>query len=242
MNIKAGIDEFALFEIGKGHNKLAKLDDDGLPTEQLRVAMVYAAKTPQPGAAYYRAKRMAEYLASSLGLSVACRPLPGDSTLVLAKPFEPKRSARLVDQASGQTIGIVGEYKQSTAKGFKLPAYSAGFELLPEAIMQAQLHGGMKYVPLSRFPSAERDICFQVDKCVTYAQLLESVTGAMGDIVMTTTVQPLDIYQGDDATTKNITVRLRFSSHDRTLTADEITAAVQAVTVTTMEQVNATIV
>ncbi|MEO7904980.1 MAG: phenylalanine--tRNA ligase subunit beta [Candidatus Saccharimonadales bacterium] len=242
MNIKAGVDEFALFEIGKGHSKLAKLDDDGLPTEQLRVAMVYAAKVAQPGASYYRAKRMAEYLATSLGLSVVCRPLPADSTLVLAKPFEPKRSARLVDQASGQTIGIVGEYRRSVAKGFKLPAYSAGFELLPEAIMQAQPHSGAKYVPLSRYPSAERDICFQVDKSVAYGQLLEAVTGAVGDVAMTTTVQPLDIYQADDAATKNITVRLRFSLHDRTLTADEIAAAVEAITVTAMEQVDATIV
>ncbi|QQS19253.1 hypothetical protein IPL68_08075 [Candidatus Saccharibacteria bacterium] len=42
-NIKAGHDEFALFELGKGHDKNLS-DDEGLPKELEYVELVYAAK------------------------------------------------------------------------------------------------------------------------------------------------------------------------------------------------------
>ena len=229
MNIKAGIDEFALFEIGKGHSKQAEVDEDGLPVELSRLGFVYAAKTARPGAPYYRAKAHVAYLAKSLGLTLEYKPLPASSSLVFAAPFEPKRSARVVDVVSGQSIGVVGEYKQSVATKFKLPAYSAGFELLPEAVLLTQAHRGQSYVPSSRYPSAERDICFQVDEGVSYQQIIDGAMSVLSEHHLSVHVTPVDIYQAEHESAKNITIRLEINAADKTLTNDEVTALVDAV-------------
>ncbi len=66
VNIKAGHDSFALFEIGKGHTK-GQLDEAGLPKEFECVSSVIADKKKN-GAAYYQAKRFVEELLQEFGL------------------------------------------------------------------------------------------------------------------------------------------------------------------------------
>lgn len=230
VNSKAGYDEFALFEIGKAHSKSAISEVDGLPVELARVALTYAAKVAQPGAPYYRAKSMVEYLTASLGLEVVFKPLPADMTLVVSAPFEPRRSARVIDVKSGQSLGIVGEYKQSVMRNFKLPSYSAGFELLPEAIELARRHVTNNYRPLSRYPSTERDICFQVDQVVTHAQVVDAAKLALREVDLETAVTTVDIYQPEVGETKNITLRIRLAANDRTLTSEEVAVVISKLT------------
>jgi phenylalanyl-tRNA synthetase beta chain len=241
-NSKAGYDEFALFEIGKAHSKLAISEIDGLPVELTRVALTYAAKVAQAGASYYRAKAMVEYLTASLGLEVIFKPLPAETTLVVATPFEPRRSARVIDVKSGQSLGIVGEYKQSVVRNFKLPTYSAGFELLPEAIELAQKHVSNTYRPLSRYPGTERDICFQVDQVVTHAQVIDAAKLALREIELETAVTTIDIYQPDDDETKNITLRIRLTANDRTLTSEEVSVTISKLTDEVVTATSATVV
>lgn len=229
-NSRAGYDEFALFEIGKAHSKSAISEVDGLPVELARVGFTYAAKVAQPGAPYYRAKAMAEYLASSLGLEVVFKPLPAETTLVVAAPFEPRRSARVIDVKSGQSLGIVGEYKQSVVRNFKLPAYSAGFELLPEAIELAQKHVTNAYRPLSRYPSTERDICFQIDHVVAHAQVIDAAKLALRENELESAITTIDIYQPNNGDTKNITLRIRLTASDRTLTSEEVATVIAKLT------------
>jgi phenylalanyl-tRNA synthetase beta chain len=229
-NSKAGYDEFALFEIGKAHSKSAISETDGLPVELARLGLTYASKTPQAGAPYYRVKALIEHLASSLGLTVVFKPLPAETTLIVAAPFEPRRSARVIDVKSGQSLGIVGEYKQSVVRSFKLPTYSAGFELLPEALELAQRHVTNSYRPLSRYPSTERDICFQVDREVTHAQVIEAAQLALRETELDVSVSTIDIYQPNDGETKNITLRIRMTAEDRTLTGDEVALVIAKLT------------
>lgn len=242
MNIKAGHDEFALFELGKGHSKKALAESDGLPVEMLRLGLTYAAKSAQAGAPYYRVKALVEYLATSLGLAVSFKPLPASSSLTFAVPFEPRRSARVVDTASGQSIGVIGEYKTSVAKHFKLPAYSAGFELLPEAILLAQKHATAGYTPLSRYPGTQRDICFQVKTAVHYSDITEAAFGALPGDDYETAIEPVDIYQGEGDEVKNVTVRISLAAHDRTLTADEATTIVDQVISAVIARTDATVI
>lgn len=230
VNSKAGYDEFALFEIGKAHSKSAISEADGLPVELARVALTYAAKVTQSGAPYYRAKAMVEYLAASLGLEVVFKSLPADVTLIVSAPFEPRRSARVIDIKSGQSLGIVGEYKQSVVRNFKLPSYSAGFELLPEAIEFARRHVANTYRPLSRYPSTERDICFQVDQVVTHAQVVDAAKLALREVELETAITTVDIYQPEVGETKNITLRIRLAANDRTLTSEEVAVIISKLT------------
>ena len=230
VNSKAGYDEFALFEIGKAHSKSAISEADGLPVELARVALTYAAKVAQPGAPYYRAKAMVEYLTASLGLEVIFKPLPADITLVVSAPFEPRRSARVIDVRSGQSLGIVGEYKKSVVRNFKLPSYSAGFELLPEAIELAKRHVTNTYRPLSRYPGTERDICFQVDQVVTHAQVVDAAKLALREVELESAITTVDIYQPENGDTKNVTLRIRLAASDRTLTSEEVAVIISKLT------------
>lgn len=242
MNGRAGHDEFALFEIGKAHSKTSMNPKDNLPAELLRVALVYAAKQPRQGAAYYQVKTLLEQVMQGLGMRLMYKPLPESSTLTLSAPFEPKRSARVIDVVSGQVIGVIGEYKTSVQKHFKLPAYSAGFELLTEGVLIARRHMEATYTPLSRYPSAERDICFQVAETVSYAAVADAVMAVELPDGVRLTQQPLDIYQADGAAVKNITLRFQFVSHEATLTSDDVASMVDAVTATVCQQTNATVI
>lgn len=241
-NVKTGHDNFALFEIGKAHSKRADLDDDKLPSELRRVALSIVSKDKQEGSAYYQAKSLLVFLASKLGMSLAYKPLPADSSLTFAKPFEPKRSARVIDTKSGQVIAIVGEYSQAVKRNFKLPDYSAGFELLPEAIELALDKKENGYKPLSKYPSTDRDICFQVATEVKYDAVTSAVSVALDSLSLETEVTPVDIYQPIGGATKNITIRIKLTSHEKTLSGDEVSQIIDNVAAEVIKSTGATVV
>ncbi len=89
-------------------------------------------------------------LAESLGISLRYDPVPQKLDYAVTAPFEESRSALAIVEGTDTLLGIVGEYKQSVAKAFKLPEHCAGFELGLEAIMSIKPQTG--YIPLSRYP------------------------------------------------------------------------------------------
>lgn len=239
-NIKNGYDQFALFEINKVHSKSAELVE-AVPAEMHRLALVLVDKKEQTGAPYYQAKRLLDYMAQLLGMELSYKPL-GDTGLALAKPFEPRRSARVVDVHSGQPLGVIGEYKKSVSRGFKLPGYAAGFELLPEAIAIALNNKAAAYTPLSRYPSSERDICFQVERSVVHGAIIDIAKDVLSGVDLLTEISPLDIYQPQDGTTKNVTIRIKLTANDRTLSGQEVGGVVEQVTAAVCEQLGATVI
>lgn len=228
-NIKAGYTEFSLFEIGKTHSKLAGFDDAGLPVESMVVASVYASKTAKEGAAFYRAKAQLAFLASQLAIDIAYEPISNDATSPVVASFEPKRSASIVDKATGRYLGVIGEYKKSVGRNFKLPDYTAGFELSLDALLHQVNQASQQYRPLSRYPSIERDISLKVSKQLRYDELYDALQHALHESTVITTVMPLGIYQSDDAATKNVTFRLTLTSYDTTLTSEQGNAIVDEV-------------
>ncbi|MBC7868873.1 phenylalanine--tRNA ligase subunit beta, partial [Candidatus Saccharibacteria bacterium] len=227
-NVKQGYDNFAVFEINKTHSKPLGLTDEGVPIETDMVALTVTAKKGQFGAPYYQAKKLLDYMASSLGLSFTYEPLEQNQNSALSAPFEYRRSATVLD-AVGTRIGIVGEYKKSVSKAFKLSEYTAGFEIESVKLFEAVQRLGNSYTPLSRYPSTARDICFQVKSGVSYGQIIEAVTAVLKDINLETTAEPIDIYQPEDGASKNITIRVRLTSHSKTLTADEVNIVVEGI-------------
>ena len=241
-NIKAGHDEFALFEIGKAHSKRADTNEDDLPAELRRLGFVYASKNAISGAPYYKAKKVLDVMAASLGLTLIYKLLPANTTLTAAKPFEPLRSARVIDEVSGQAIGIIGEYTFAVKKNFKLPESSAGFELLPEAIELALQHERPAYQPLSRYPSSERDICYQVPHSTAYSDVIEAMNGVFDDENIKVSIAPLDIYQPQDGETKNVTVRLTLTAADKTLSGNEVTQLTDKLAAAVVDKLGASII
>lgn len=227
-NIKAGYDEFALFELNKVHVKNDGLDAAGLPIERDFLAFVLACKKSRSGAAFYEAKRHFDFLVSELGIDIRYEPAFENPKSANARPFELRRSAAVM--SGDKVLGIIGEFKNSVRKNFKLPEYTAGFVVSSIELARLAADAKSSYVPLSRYPSTERDICFQVPAPISYARLAKSVQDSLESIDINTTISPLDIYQAESSATKNITIRIKFNSDNHTLTGDEIGDMVSSIT------------
>jgi len=236
-NIKQGYGHFALFEVNKAHPKQHGMTDENVPAEVDMIALVVASKKLQSGAAYYEAKKHLDYLATSLGLDLAYAPIDADPNYPVTAPFEHRRSALVTDRKTDTFLGIVGEYKKSVARAFKLPEYAAGFEIGSIPVLEAVQKLTSSYRPISRYPSVERDICFQVASETAYQHVLDATNRALKGVGLETIVTPIDIYQAESSMTKNITLRMTLTSHEKTLTGDEVNemvaGVVQAVTLAT---------
>ena len=225
-NIKAGHDEFALFEMGKGHIKMHGLGEDGLPEASQFTDMVYAAKKPGAGVPFYKIRRLVEQLAHDLGAELVFKPIEQDLNFPVTAPFEQSRSA-LVEATDGQLIGIVGELKQSVIKNFKLPAYVAAASLDTAALEDIYANRRSNYQPLSRFPSTTRDISLKMKTAVDYASVYACAREvAKKHRELQISITPIAIYQPkDDDSTKTVTLSVKFTSAERTL-ADKDTAPI----------------
>ena len=226
-NIKAGHDEFCLFEIGKGHDVRLPHSEDGLPSEQTFVDAVYAAKKARASAPYYQVQRMAVRLLSSLGAQFELAPMATENDdgkelsgveFEVAAPFDRQRSAWIL--CGKERLGIVGEFKQAVRRNFKLPEYAAGFSINFDRLL-AQPRDEQAYRPLSRFPSTSRDVSLRAPRDVSYAELYHVVQAAVdesaGDI--TVTIEPRAIFQpANDRSIKTTTFRLHMTHYERTLT------------------------
>jgi phenylalanyl-tRNA synthetase beta chain len=241
-NIKQGFDSFALFEINKTHSKKDGLNDEKVPIESEMVALVLASKSPCDDTAYYQPKRTLDYLCDSLGIKIKYELLEKDSDEPIAKPYEYRRSAKVVDELSGDLIGIVGEYKKSVTRGFKLPQYIAGFEMNTEILFNAFKKLKPDYKPLSHYPSSERDVCFQVGENVLFSQIIDSATSALQTDKYDALVTPIDIYKPTEGGTKNITIRIKLTASDHTLTGDEVNGYVGSISNSVMKDTQATII
>ena len=226
-NIKAGHDEFCLFEIGKGHDARLPHNEDGLPSERTFVDAVYAAKKVCASAPYYQAQRMAVRLLSSLGVQFELIPMAtenddgeelGGVEFEVAAPFDWRRSAWIL--CGKKRFGIVGEFKQAVRRNFKLPEYTAGFSIDFDQLL-AQPRDKQTYRPLSRFPSTSRDVSLRAPRDVSYAELYHVVQAAVGESAgdITVTIEPRAIFQpANDHSIKTTTFRLRMTHYERTLT------------------------
>jgi phenylalanyl-tRNA synthetase beta chain len=245
-NIKAGYGELALFEIGKAHSK-DELDEEGLPKEFERLALVFAAEDKvatiqYQGAAYYQALRYLKHLSGTA--DYRCLPLhevdlaAHELTHQMAQPFEPNRSAVIHD--GQRVVGVIGEYRLAVRKALKLPEYSAGFEVFASALASAP---NIAYKPLSRYPSVEQDICLKVSATTTYEQVHGLVRSSINEHTsddMTYSLGPIDIYQRqDDSNHKQVTLRLAIASYTKTLRDGEVNAILDKVAAVAAEKLQA---
>jgi phenylalanyl-tRNA synthetase beta chain len=241
-NVKAGYGEFALFELNKTHDINSGLNEENVPVEHDSVALVYASRRLGDGASFYQAKAYLEFLAARLGLLFVYEPLGADSTSPLTAPFEPKRSAIVSDKATGDFVGVVGEYKKAASRNFKLPDRAAGFELDTEALIRACAKVSGDYIPLSRYPGTERDISFRVETGVPFADIVSAVTAALEGNGLETCVIPIGIYQPEDGASKTATIRISLTPSDRTLTGDDVAVVMRQVAEKVTEATGASVV
>jgi phenylalanyl-tRNA synthetase beta chain len=230
-NIKAGYNEFALFEIGKTHS-VSNIDEAGLPEEFEFTALVVTAadKLKKTGSAYYEARAYLEALVGHNQL--VFRPLAGDvQDYPVAKPYAPHRSA-LVSEKGGEFLGIIGEFRPSVTEALKLPKYSAGFEV-DTMVLGRIMRNTPGYIPLGRFPGVKQDITLKVSADTPYETLENCVSTAYRANALEDArlhMELVDIYQkADEPTFKQVTFRFITAGLDRTLTDKEITKLLDAI-------------
>ncbi|MBA3758061.1 phenylalanine--tRNA ligase subunit beta [Candidatus Saccharibacteria bacterium] len=222
-NIKAGYDEFALYEVNKTHNKPHATDDEGVPKEFTMLALAIAAndKLNKTSAPYYSARKYLDTLAARLGFELKYEPLDAEPDFPITRPYDHTRSALVYEATTNDFIGLIGEFKSSVKKSLKLPSHSAGFELDAEALLK--VCRPQKYKALSKYPGTHQDMSLKVSKDMSYHQLyseLQTGLRALADDNLQTELTPLDIYQKGDA--KHFTFRLYAVHHQKTLQAVEI--------------------
>ena len=235
-NVRAGYNEFALFEIGKTHGTDHGDDDDGLPREFEFTALVVVAdnKLKKVGAAYYQARAYLEALVGHDSLTFT--PLSQEmQAYPVTKPYDPNRSAA-VSLKGGEFLGIIGEFRPSVVRDLKLPKYCAGFEVDTVALGRI-MATAPAYLPLSRFPSVKQDMTLKVAAQLPYEQLETFVRKAYGSHAIDDThiqMELIDIYQKpEDADYKHVTFRFTTTAKNRTLTDSEVNKVLDAVAATT---------
>lgn len=240
-NLRAGYDEFALFELSKMRNTDHIDDNEGLPSEMEFTALVVAAadKLHKAGAPYYQVR---QFLTELAGLPLEFKPVGEDMQhYPVVQPYNLDRAA-LVNIKGGDFLGIIGEFKPSVSRALKLPKYCAGFEL-DTLVLQAAFDQANNYAPLPRFPKVLQDITLQVPAELSYQELFDFAEEELAKLQPKNTLptlSPIDIYQkDDDAKHKNVTLRLSIASYERTLTDAEVNKLLDSLSAATKAKLDA---
>jgi phenylalanyl-tRNA synthetase beta subunit len=182
MNIKAGYDSFALFEMGRVHNKVDSVAEGAVPEEYNLLSMVVASKnTKANGAAFFQARTYLDYLANDLGLQFEYEPIHAMPDFPTTKPFEPSRSAFVSIKGTKIMLGIVGEFRTAVHEALKLPGYSAGFEIGTLELLEAIKGADSQYASLLRYPKTQQDITLEVSSTLAHAKLSDNLRTSLSE-------------------------------------------------------------
>ena len=104
---------------------------------------------------------------------------------------------------NGELIGIVGEFKNSVKRNFKLADYLAGFELDFDKLVE--LAKPVKEINLNPIVD-KRDLTVETSK--TYGEIVAKIKEILAKNEISAKISPLAIYQPEEI--KHISVHLEF--------------------------------
>ncbi len=216
-NIRAGHNQFAIFELAKVHNKLFGQTADNVPVEKTNLALVVTDKKSKDSA-YYLAKKYLDKLLTDFNIEYKIEPI--DDADEINQIFESRRAAQVV--IDGQVVGVVGEFENPVKSDFKLPQSTAGFELNLDKILSSYKNAKPSINKVYTLPSMSRDFCFEVKKDLKYQDLyqnIEQIVSKFKEIDFT--IVPIDFYSDNEAK-KRITIRLTLNPTIETLTTKKV--------------------
>ena len=168
---------------------------------------------------FYDAKGVVDRILEELGITAVYEPAQ-DPVL------HPARCARVV---SGNTaLGTLGEVHPSIAENFGVgDGPVALMEMDIQNLLKVIPREGRRYAPIGRFPSAARDLSVLVDREVPAARVQEIIERQR----LVARVVLFDLYAGVNipAGKRSLAYHIYFQAPDRTLTAEEVSGALQAV-------------
>jgi phenylalanyl-tRNA synthetase beta chain len=219
-----------IFELGKIY---LPQGEGQLPNERRRIGVALLDAPPAPHwqkapapVDFYVLKGVVETLLRVLGAPAPRYQAVGDM------PFHPGRCAALT--LNDEVAGMLGEVHPEVRARYELRhrAYLAEIDL---DVLVRHIGLTTKYEPLPRFPSADRDLALVLSTATVAADVDATIRAAGGPLLET--VQLFDVYTGPPIPEgqKSLALALRFRAPDRTLTDDEVDAAMQNI-VSTAEQ------
>jgi phenylalanyl-tRNA synthetase beta chain len=244
-NLRQGFTEFALFEMGKAHNK-SDLDSEQLPIEHRQLSFVYSAGDnsvdENSGAAYFTAKKYVDYLLHNLKISNLEYTTVAEEVSNTLKEVSSllDESRRTFIKAGSQIIGCVGEATSKIKAAYKLPSHTAMFVVDLDAL---QINSGdeMVYKQLSKFPSTEQDATFVTSNNVAYSEIIDLIGMHSYEDGLEVSVEPVTIFRAEGyEDSRNITLRFKFQHHDKTLKTDEVTSILEEITQQLSKKLNIT--
>ncbi|RAX17359.1 phenylalanine--tRNA ligase subunit beta [Pseudarthrobacter sp. AG30] len=137
--------------------------------------------------------------------------------------FHPGRTARLALR-TGETVGYAGELHPKLLAASDMPARSVALELNADALFDAA-PDVIVARHISTFPVATQDVALVVPADVPADEVLAALREGAGELLED--VALFDVYAGKgiEDGKKSLAFGLRFRAADRTLTADEASAA-----------------
>ncbi|MDR0591225.1 MAG: phenylalanine--tRNA ligase subunit beta [Candidatus Nomurabacteria bacterium] len=228
-NTKAGYSGIALFEMNQVFVKNEGMNGENVPIQHDNLALAVQGD-------FYLAKLFLNNLTDKFGIKLDYRNTELGTTETF---YEPKHSAGVfVDDLQ---VGIVGGVAAGVKNNFKLAVDTSAFEI-ELGLLLGKVKVGAGYKNQSGFQGVERDMTFKVAVDMAFAKLETTVKKTLQADGLQSEIAPLDIYQGDDSATKNITFRIKFASYDKTLNGQEIAGIVNKVASAARKELNAEII
>jgi len=172
------------------------------------------------GEAFYQAKGVVDLLLNKMGISNVWydeyQPTSEESKISI---WQPKKCAEI--KVNHEEIGFLGEISprvlDSLKIGAKVTVFDIDFEKLSK--LASEEH---EYQPISRFPSAIRDLAILVPRETRVEEVLNKIETAGGLLIRD--IDLFDIYEGEElpAGKKNLAFHIIYQAQDRTLTSKEI--------------------
>ncbi|MET3142079.1 UNVERIFIED_ORG: phenylalanyl-tRNA synthetase beta chain [Arthrobacter sp. UYEF10] len=137
--------------------------------------------------------------------------------------FHPGRAAQL-SLRTGEVVGYAGELHPKLLAAHDMPARSVALEFNADALFEAAADVIVAR-HISTFPVATQDVALVVPQDIPADQVLEALREGAGGLLED--VALFDVYAGKgiEEGKKSLAFGLRFRATDRTLTADEASAA-----------------
>ncbi|MGW1197004.1 phenylalanine--tRNA ligase subunit beta [Streptomyces sp. NPDC002536] len=214
--------------------------DAALPRQPRRAAVVLAGAREQAGwwgkghpADWADAVEAGRTVAREAGVELIVRQ---DQTA----PFHPGRCAALFAVVDGAEtlVGNAGELHPRVTKAFGLPERTCAMEIDLDLLERAGT-GPVEAPHVSAFPVATQDVALVVDASVPAADVEAALKDGAGELLES--LRLFDVFTGEQLGEgkKSLAYALRFRASDRTLTAEEATAAREAAVQSAVERTGA---
>jgi phenylalanyl-tRNA synthetase beta chain len=197
----------SLFEVGKTFRQPPP--GQQLPDEREMVAVAVAGADAQEAISAWAAVVEA-LLVADVRLETSTAP-----------GLHPTRCARVL--VDGEEIGAIGEVDPGVLAAYDISERVAWFEV-DLARLLTSTHGADQVEPVSRFPSSDIDLAFEVADEVPAGDVERTLRNASPLVV---DVRLFDVYRGDQvaAGRRSLAHAIRLQALDRTLTDDDVAAA-----------------